>query len=209
MLLLAALLLTDTLRVTPVTHPPRFDGRADSAEYGAPSAVIARPQGTVLLWARHDSAFVYLAARLPDSTFYWGDDLVISLDINGDASAAPDHDDFQWYFRRSLDSSVVFRGSAAGQWQAPRGDPDWRLGRDREGGGWEVRPSDDGTGWSLELRLDIAFVREARGGARPALAFRTYDNDPHGWHTWPAPAGIRQPTELERRPALWAVVLVE
>lgn len=209
MLLLAALLLGDTLRITPVTRSPRFDGRADAAEYGAPSLVLARPQGNVEIWARRDSASVYIAARLPDSTFYWGDDLVISLDLNGDGSPAPDHDDFQWYFRRILDSSVVFRGSDAGRWQPPRGDPDWRLGRDREGGGWEVRAVDDGSGWSLELRLDIAFFREAAAPARPALALRTYDNDPHGWHTWPLPPGIRQPTEVERRPALWAVVLVE
>lgn len=207
MFALAALLVADTLRITPVAHPPRFDGRADSAEYGTPSVVITRPQGNVLVWARHDSAYVYLAARLPDSTFYWGDDLVISLDINGDASATPDHDDFQWYFRRNLDSSVVYRGSAAGQWQAPRGDPDWRLGADREGGGWEVRSADDGTGWSLELRLDIAFFREA--GGHPRVALRTYDNDPHGWRAWPMPVRIRQPAEVERRPVFWAPVLIE
>lgn len=208
MLLLAVLLLADTLHVPAVTRPPVFDGRADSAEYGAPSLRLLRPQGAVQLWVRHDSAFVYLAGRFPDSTFYWGDDLVISLDTKGDRSAAPDHDDFQWYFRRVLDSSLVLRGSDVGRWQPPRGDPDWRLGKEREGGGWEVRSADDGAGWTLELRLDIAFFRES-GSGLPAMAVRTYDNDPHGWHAWPLAAGVRQPTEVERRPALWALVLVE
>lgn len=208
MLLLAVLLLGDTVRVAPVTRAPVFDGRADSAEYGAPTLSIARPEGQVDLWLRHDSAWVYLAARLPDSTVYWGDDLVISLDTRGDRSAAPDHDDFQWYFRRTLDSSVVFRGNDAGRWQPPRGDPDWRLGKDREGGGWAVRSVDDGRGWSLELRLDMAYLREA-GAARPALAIRTYDNDPGGWRSWPMPAGVKQAAEVERRPSLWAVVLVD
>jgi hypothetical protein len=65
---------------------------------------------------------------------------------------------------------------------------------------------DEGTGWSLELKLDQAYFGEAGTGA-PGMAFRVYDNDPHGWHIWPAPAGIKQATEVERRPALWAVVL--
>lgn len=206
MLPLAALaLLSDTLRITPAPRSPVFDGRADTAEYGAPTVTITRPAGTVLLWLRRHEGFVYLAARLPDSTFYWGDDLVISLDTRGERAAAPAHDDFQWYFRRVLDSSVVLRGEG-GRWQMPKGDPDWRLGREREGGGWEVRSVDDGTSWSLELRLDPAYFGEA-GTGHPGMAFRVYDNDPHGWHIWPAPAGIRQPTEVERRPALWAVVL--
>ncbi len=209
MILLATLaLLGDTLRVTAAPRAPVFDGRADAAEYGAPSATIARPAGTVELWLRSYGGEIYLAARLPDSTFYWGDDLVISIDTRGDRSAAPDHDDFQWYLRRVLDSSVVFRGSDAGQWQAPRGDPDWRLGRARSGGGWEVRSIDEEGGWSLELRLDPAWFGEA-GARHPGMAFRVYDNDPHGWHIWPAPAGIRQATEVERRPSLWAVVLSE
>ncbi|HSB55991.1 MAG TPA: hypothetical protein VLD58_16625 [Gemmatimonadales bacterium] len=197
-------LLTDTLRIVPSAHAPVFDGRADSAEYGVPSVTIRRPAGTVQLWLRIFEGSVYLAARLPDSTFYWGDDLVISLDTRGDRAAAPQHDDFQWYFRRVLDSSVVFRGDG-GRWQPPLGDPDWTLGKAREGGGWEVRSVDDGAGWSLELKLDQAYFGEA-GAGNPGLAFRVYDNDPHGWQVWPAPAGLKQATEVERRPALWAVV---
>ncbi len=198
-------LVTDTLRITPALRAPVFDGRADSTEYGAPSVTIVRPAGTVQLWIHRYEGKVYLAARMPDSTFYWGDDLVISLDTRGDRATAPQHDDFQWYFRRTVDSSVVFRGNG-GRWQPPLGNPDWRLGQEREGGGWEVRSVDDGKTWSLELRLDPAYFGEA-GDGHPGMAFRVYDDDPHGWHIWPQPAGIKQATEVERRPSLWALVL--
>jgi hypothetical protein len=194
----------DTLRIPPASQAPVFDGRADSAEYGAPSIELSRPTGAVRLWVRNYQGQVYIAAFLPDSTFYWGDDLVISLDTGGDRAGGPQHDDFQWYFRRTLDSSVVFRGDA-GKWRAPRDDPEWRLGQEREGGGWEVRSVSTRAGWSLELRLDAEYFHEA-GRRKPGLAFRVYDDDPHGWVAWPAAPGIRQPTEVERRPDLWAVV---
>jgi hypothetical protein len=204
-LLVGAALSPDTVRIVPAERPPVFDGQADSAEYGQPSLTIVRPGGTVVVWLRSLQGQVYLSARVADSTYSWGDDLVISLDTRGDRAAGPQYDDFQWYFRRMLDSSVVFRGGA-GKWRAPRDDPDWRLGREREGGGWEVRSANDRTGWSLEFRLDRAYFAEA-GAGHPGLALRVYDNDPHGWHPWPSPAGVRQPAEVERRPELWAVVL--
>jgi hypothetical protein len=203
--LLGPLLATDTVRIEPMERAPVFDGRADTAEYGRPSLIIDRPGGAVLVWLRSHAGQVYLAARLPDSTWYWGDDLVICLDTRGDRATGPMHDDFQWYFRRAMDSSVVFRGDA-GKWRAPRDDPDWRLGREREGGGWEVRSADRPDGWSLELRLDAAYLSEA-GAGHPGLAIRVYNDDPAGWHAWPSPAGIRQATEVERRPELWSVVL--
>lgn len=201
---LALALATDTLRVAALDRAPTFDGRADRAEYGAPTVELERAAGSVLVWVRSDSATVYIAAWMPDRTFYWGDDLVLSLDTQGDAAEGPQHDDFQWYFRRVLDSSVVLRGEA-GKWRMPRDDPDWRLGEEREGGGWQVRSASDTTGWSLEFRLDLAYFREARGRP-PRLAFRTYDDDPQGWVAWPAAPGGRHPTETERRPARWAPV---
>jgi hypothetical protein len=200
-----ALLATDTVRIVPMERAPVFDGQADTAEYGRPSLIIDRPGGAVLVWLRSDGGQVYVAASIADSSWYWGDDFVISLDTKGDRAPGPVHDDFQWYFRRALDSSVVFRGEA-GKWRAPRDDPDWRLGREREGGGWEVRSADRREGWSVEFRLDAAYFGEA-GAGHPGLAFRVYDNSPHGWHPWPSPPGIRQPTEVERRPDLWAVVI--
>jgi hypothetical protein len=174
------------------------------AEYGAPSLAIAIPGGQARLWLRRAGDAVYVAAFIPDSTPSWMDDLVISLDTGGDRATAPQHDDFQWYFRRVLDSSVVLRGEQ-GAWRVPRDDPDWRLGSVREGGGWEVRSESTARGWSLELRLDAAYFTEARGRL-PGIAFRIFDNEPQGWFTWPAPAGLAQPVELERRPDRWAAV---
>ena len=115
-------LVADTLRVTTASTDPVFDGRATAGEWGSPSCLIQRPGGVVRLWLARWEESVYLAAEIEDSTYYWGDDLVISMDTQGDASPAPDHDDFQWYFRRMIDSSVVFRG------QNGKGSGRWRVG---------------------------------------------------------------------------------
>jgi hypothetical protein len=171
----------------------------------APSVRIPTRQGAASIWLlrTRDSAFV--VARIADSTYYWGDDLVISLDISGDRGPVPGHDDFQWYFRRALDSSVVYRGRA-GRWEAPRGDPDWRLGSAREGGGWTVSARSDLTGWSLILRLDGAWLAGTAPGVRPAIAFRVYDDSPGGWFAWPQPRPGQQPVRIEQVPDLWGSV---
>jgi hypothetical protein len=145
-----------------------------------------------------------VAASIPDSTPYWGDDFVLSLDTSGDAADSPQHDDFQLDFRRTLDSSVVYRGRN-GRWEPPRADPDWRLGRERSGGGWEVDAWTSHAGWSLLLRLDPAWFAPSSAGI-PRIAFRIYDNDPSGWFTWPSPSSGQQPTSIERSPSCWAVV---
>jgi len=197
--------LADTLVVRRAERIPVFDGRASREEYGDPAATIVTRAGTVTIWARRVDGVVYLAALLPDSTFYWGDDFVISLDPVGDGTPAPGHDDVQWYFRRTLDSSVVFSGRH-GRWMSPGDDPNWRLGVRRSlEQGWEVRSTSWASGWSVELRLDLAWLA-GDGTGRPAIAFRTYNDAPGGWWTWPVAADLRQPTELERRPDRWALV---
>jgi len=194
---------TDTLPVRLIESAPA-DAGASVAALGEPSLRIGTGQGAASIWLlqTRDSAFV--VARIPDSTYYWGDDLVISLDISGDRGAVPGHDDFQWYFRRAIDSSVVYRGRG-GRWEAPRGDPDWRLGAAREGGGWTVDSRSAPTGWSLLLRLDGAWLR-GESGRRPGIAFRVYDDSPGGWFAWPAPGNGQQPASVERVPDLWAIV---
>jgi len=195
---------SDTLRIKPAVRPPAFDGQADSIEWGTPSLRIRKPGGEVLVWLRRSGGSVFLAAQIPDSTFYWGDDLVVSIDTRGDRARSPQHDDFQWCFRRVLDSSVVYRGND-GRWMEPLGDPDWRLRQEREGGGWEVRSVSTGSGWSLELRLDPEWFA-GEGGSSPGLALRTYDDGPNRRFIWPDAPGLTQSTQLERRPDLWAVV---
>ena len=125
----------DTLQVREIPRPPPPDARIDTLTLGPPSLRIKTGQGTGLVWLLRAADTLFIAARVPDSTPYWGDDFVVSLDTRGDAAASPEHDDFQLDFRRVLDSSVVYRGRD-GRWQPPRGDPDWRLGTERSGGGW-------------------------------------------------------------------------
>ena len=197
----------DTLRVREMTAgSPRFDGVVSEGEYGAPSITLATAQGGVMIWAVRRGDTAYVAARMTDSTFYWGDDLVVSLDPLGDRTPGPGHDDTQWYLRRVLDSSVVNRGRH-GRWMAPSDDPDWRLGKERSGDGWEVRSSSDGTGWSVELKLPLLWFADDTG-RRATIAFRSYDDSPHAWYSWPAPLPGERPTKVEMTPVQWAVVVV-
>ena len=205
MLLLALqLALPDTLRVRPIDSPLSPAPFIDSISLGSPQVRIRTGQGTALVWLLRARDTVFLAASIPDSTFHWGDDFVVSLDTSGDAADQPQHDDFKLYFRRVLDSSVVYRGRN-GRWEPPRDDPDWRLGPERSGGGWEMSGRSDRQGWSVLLRLDPAwFTPSSDRLAR--IAFRIYDNDPGGWFSWPAAAGSQPPTEVERTPSAWVPV---
>jgi hypothetical protein len=145
-----------------------------------------------------------VAAWLPDATASWSDALVVCLDVAGDHAAAPAHDDFEWSLRRVLDSSVVYRGRA-GRWEPPLDDPDWRVGRERSGGGWEVAGADGARGWTVVLRLDPAWLA-GEGGRHAALGFLLHDDDPSRWYGWPSAAGNAGATLLERTPALWVPV---
>jgi hypothetical protein len=195
---------TDTLQIRSLREPPRLEQTLDSARYGSPQLRLRTRQGTALVWLLRSRDTFFVAATIPDSTHYWGDDFVLSMDTRGNGGAAPQHDDFQWYLRRVVDSSVIFRGRN-GRWEPPKADPDWRLGRERSGGGWEVSTRDAATGWSLLLRLDPAWLLGAEGRL-PRIAFRIYDDDPHGWFAWPLPEGTPQPSSVERTPDFWAAI---
>jgi hypothetical protein len=194
---------SNTVALRPVASAPAEAGSSVAA-LGEPSLRIPTGQGSAAIWLLRTPDSAFIVAHIPDSSYYWGDDLVISLDVEGDRGAVPGHDDFQWYFRRALDSSVIYRGRA-GRWEAPRGDPDWRLGGEREGGGWTVSSRSDGAGWSLVLRLDGAWVA-GPSGRRPGIAFRIYDDSPGGWFAWPGPEAGDQPVRVEQVPASWALL---
>ena len=195
---------TDTVVIRTLDRSPLPGEGADSVSYGRPQVRIPTRQGIALVWLVRSADTVFVAARIPDSTAYWGDDFVLSIDTKGDAAASPQHDDFQLYFRRVLDSSVVFRGRS-GRWEPPRGDPDWRLGKERAGGGWEVSARDDSQAWRILVRLDPAwFAGEA--GRLPRVAFRIYDDSPSGWFAWPRPQGAALPSSVEQTPKLWAPI---
>jgi hypothetical protein len=194
----------DTLHLRSIAHPPRADGRIDSLAWGRPQVRIPTRQGTVSIWLLRAMDTVFIAASIADSTRSWADALAICLDVSGARAAAPDHQDFQWSFQRTLDSSVVYRGRA-GRWEPPLGDPDWRLGRAREGGGWEASGTDGPRVWTLMLRLDPAWL-EGEQGRRPAIGFLVHDDDPNGWYSWPAPTTSAGASLLERTPALWVPI---
>ena len=171
---------------------------------GPPSVRISTGQGLAEVWLQRSADSVALTAWIPDTSYYWGDDFVVSLDLGRERGSAPQDDDFQWYLRRMLDSSVVYRGRG-GRWVAPRGDPDWRLGKERSGAGWAVDSRSDRTGWHLSLRMDAAFFR-GQGGFPAAIGFRIYDDAPSGWFAWPSVSGGAVATLVERTPALWVPV---
>jgi hypothetical protein len=177
-------------------------GIAVAGVLGPPAARLGQDRARVWLARSADTIAVYVLVR--DSTGSPADEVVVSLDPEGEAAPAPQHDDFQWRLRRSLDSSVVTRGRD-GRWAPPRDDPDWRLGAERSGGGWEVAAAETGDGWSLVLRLHAAFFEGAEGRP-PRIAFRLYTGEPDGWYAWPAERHGAHPTEVERQPQQWGVV---
>lgn len=203
-LLLFQLLSHDTLRVHDIPVPPAPLAPSTTIDYGLPQLRIPTGQGRAAVWLLRSRDTVFVAAVMVDSTRHWADEFAFSIDIKGDGGSGPGHDDFQWVFRRMTDSTVIFRGRN-GRWEPPKGDPDWRLGRERSGGGWEVSSLDRPSGWTVLLRLDPSWF-EGAGGRLPRLAFRIYDNDPHGWYAWPLPKGIPQAAMVEQIPDLWIVV---
>jgi hypothetical protein len=175
----------------------------DAAEaLGAPAVRFADGRARAWLVRVADTVGLYVAIR--DSAVSAADELVVSLDVAGDAAGTPQHDDFQWQLLRTLDSSVVYRGRA-GRWAPPRDDPDWRLGPEHGGGGWEVAAAESADGWTVLLRLHQAFLAGA-GGRRPALALRIYDGEPGGWYAWPTQRHGAHPTTVERAPSEWMPV---
>ncbi len=202
--LLALQVSADTLRIARISVPPSSTQIPDSLVYGPPQVRLRTAQGSSLIWFLQSADTFFIAADIPDSTEYWGDTFALSIDLNGDGGDAPGHDDFHWEFSRVLDSSVVFRGRN-GRWEPPKGDPDWRLERDRSGGGWEVSSRASPRGWSVLLRFDPVWLAGSEGRL-PRLAVRIYDNDPHGWFAWPRAQGTPQAASVERIPDLWAAV---
>ena len=202
MVALALLMANDTIHIRTVDQEPAILNAADLEALGPPSI---GPASGVSVWLLGDSGSVYLILRVLDSTPAWNDRLVLTVDTNGDRSGTPQHDDFEWDFHRVADSSVVYRGRN-GRWQAPRDDPDWRLGRDREGGGWAVREKEILQGWLLIVKLDAEYFRPSTGVA-PGLGIARYDESSRAWTTWPMVPSLRQPGALPDHPVLWGSVL--
>jgi len=168
-----------------------IDGDIREAMSTAPSFSIAKGDSAVRVWFGRHGDSVYVAADLPDTSYYWGDDFVVSVDPDGSGGAAPGAGDRQWYLRRDVDSSVVAT-AANGRWNFPP-----PLGRIHHGEDWEAAALSTARGWSVELLFHVPAAAKSR------IAFRTYDSAPQGWWSWPAPPESTRATRVERQPDLW------
>ena len=157
---------------------------------------IRKESSTVRVMYGFRSDSLHVQASLPDTSYYWGDDLVVSLDPDGSGGADPGDGDRQWYIRRDADSSVVLT-AAAGRWMTPGKEPPM-LGSKRSGEGWLLATSSDSLGWTVHLRIARSLL-----GKAPRIAFRTYDSAPRGWWSWPAPREGERATLVERTPDRW------
>jgi hypothetical protein len=101
----------DTIAVSRLEESPSPSIAIDSTVLGPPQVRIPTRARPALVWLLRAGDTVFVAASLSDTSQYWGDDFVISLDTRGDGAADPQHDDFQLYFRRTIDSSVVYPGA--------------------------------------------------------------------------------------------------
>jgi hypothetical protein len=200
LILLCQSVTTDTIVAARVTGAPVLDGVVGQREYGAPTVTLMAPQGTIRIWVQADTSFYYIAALLPDSTYYWGDDFVVSLDPTGERQPNLDSQDRQWYVRRAADSSVV-NTVTRGRWVA---FGTGALGARRAGPGWKVQVGSSAIAWSVELR--IARPVPGRSPGAPRIAFRVYDDRPAGWVAWPRPPVGVTPREVETHPNLWATL---
>jgi hypothetical protein len=201
--LLVAAAPSDTVTVPSVSTTPVVDGRIGEQEYGSPSLRITTTAGDVRVWIVRSNGFVYIAAAMPDTSFYWGDDLVISLDADGSADNSPQTGDRQWYLRRTLDSSVVL-SAQGGRWETP-GQSTPMLGSAREGADWNVASTSNATNWFIELRVRESSVKPGAGS--PRISFRTYNSNPRGWWSFPPPPSGTPAQRVERSPNLWIPLL--
>jgi hypothetical protein len=192
----------DTLAAMSLRQAPMLDGRVTDREYGTPALHFETGAGEVRVWLARHGGFLYLAATIPDSTYYWGDDLVISLAPRGRGARTLAVGDRQWYLRRTLDSSLVsvVTSASSGRWSPP-GQAQPTLGATRHAPDWDVASMSTATGWAVELRVRERVVRPT--AAAPRLALRTFNDRPQGWWSWPKAPPEMPAQRVERTPSLW------
>ena len=202
---LSALLASDTLRATTLPNAPTLDGRVAPNEYGAPALRIATSSGDVPVWIARRDGFVYIATMIADSSFYWGDDFVVSVDPMGGSRTGVPAGARQWYLRRTLDSSIVTIAPENGNGRWYTTEPS-ALGARREDRDWNVASTSTVSGWSVELRIRESAFRA--GADSPRVAFRTYNDAPRGWWSSPAPPPGTPAQRVERSAELWSHVVL-
>jgi hypothetical protein len=98
-----------------------------------------------------------------------------------------------------LDSSFVALAEN-GRWHSPGHSPP-TLGPRRHHDVWDVASTTSAAGWSVELRVRTTVAKP--GVAAPRIAFRTYNDAPSGWWSWPAPPSGVSAQDVERSPGQW------
>jgi hypothetical protein len=195
----------ETLRVAAVAQPPRLDGIVSDGEYGAPTLELLGFDGPVRAWFVRSGDSLYVAAVVPDSVFYWGDDFSVLVDADGSGDDAPALGDRSYVLRRTADSTVVLAAPGNGRWDPPGGTPS--VGSRRAGEGWRFAVHDTTAWWSVELALDATHLRGARG-VLPRVAVRTARVPPLLTLAWPTPPEGVRPSAIGHRPSNWAPLVL-
>ncbi len=150
-------------------HAPDQGHRASAASWSRPPTAPATvPRRFVFLPARVPPwsgcsvprTPFFVAATIPDTHPYWGDDFVLSLDTQGRWRCEPRSTTTSSCTSAGCWTAAWCIGGRNGRWEPPQGDPDWRLGR--RAVGWWV----GGERQSGRPGLDAA------AAARPRLAHR-------------------------------------
>jgi hypothetical protein len=194
----------DTLFIREAGSAPALDGRPAEHEYGSADIALQGNDGEARIWLRRYGNSVFVAAVLPDTSFYWGDDFVFVIDVDGSGGERPGIGDRAWYIRRMTDSSIMLRATGDGRWEPPEGARP--IGAARAGSDWELATTTSPGAWIVELRLDASLFAGA-GGRAARVAIRTFNDKPAPtWVTWPTPPNEVPPQRLERLPRAWIPV---
>ena len=176
-----------------LAQSPVVDGDLVEVQASPPTLSIHKDSAVVRVWIGRAGDSLYVAADLPDTSYYWGDDFVVSFDPDGSGGNATGAGDRQWYLRRDLDSSFVAT-AALGRWSSPPS-----IGKIHQGKDWAVASRSTHVGWRVELAFHAP-------GSRSSIAFRTYYSAPQGWWSSPAPPESTRATFVERSPKLWILL---
>jgi len=156
---------------------PSIDGIISPGEWDdANSIMFFNDQGEINMYFKHNDTTLYFMSHIVDSTYYWGDDIVIDIDTEHNGELHPQPDDYQFYIRRDVNTSEINRGSGSGWEPVPEGE--WA------GLVWN-ETSSDATTWTAELSISYTFLNLTAGDQIMGIQFRSYDDNPQGWYNWP------------------------
>ncbi|UCE37216.1 MAG: right-handed parallel beta-helix repeat-containing protein [Thermoplasmata archaeon] len=156
---------------------PTIDGVISPGEWDDANSIrFYNAQGEINVYLKHDDDTLYFMSHIIDSTYYWGDDIVIGIDTEHNGELHPQPDDYQFYIRRDVSTSEINRGSGSG-WESVPVD-EWA------GEVWNETSSDAST-WTAELSISYSFLNIIDCDQVMGIEFRSYDDNPEGLFNWP------------------------